>query len=567
MYRATSPQLTLTEPAFLMPGILPEGDWSFIYRDKIWPLIDEDQFKHLYDEERGAPNISVKLKISLLIFMALEQLNWRQVEFMFMRRLDWINATFTEFGKAFVDHTTLFKFYRQLEDDTSTYQLFVDLTNNFIETCDVSTEKQRVDSFFMLGWLSTLSRYGLFKETIRVFLQALRKHKPGLYKNIKDELSLDYLQDNFDLTEKDKEKTRGRIKEMAKDLYLLKSSFEHNHQVRHYETFKTLVQVFDQQCVIKTEEESIPPSGDDSTSVKETIEVADDTVPTEPEIEIREKPEGDKIISSPHNTDAAYVRKRNQTVVGHKGFATETCDPDNDVQFVTDVNLERATHADAKEISAIEQRLEDNGLKPEKLYGDAGFVNGESILESSERGIDLAGPSSGRSQSFEGFVDADRPLDIADFQVSVDDESGELSVVSCPEGQEATDQQRSEKTGKILVHFKSDICRSCASSERCPVKIGVNLTTLNVDEAQYAGAARHHEYMGNVEYRKECGIRAGAESLMNEIANAHDGRQSRHRNEKGSRLQLVFAGISCNIKRFIRFATQNCVKNPVNGVA
>lgn len=55
-----------------MPNILPEDDWSFIYKDKIWPLIDEDQFKHLYTEEGGAPNVSIKLKISLLIFMALE---------------------------------------------------------------------------------------------------------------------------------------------------------------------------------------------------------------------------------------------------------------------------------------------------------------------------------------------------------------------------------------------------------------------------------------------------------------------------------------------------------------
>jgi Transposase DDE domain len=565
MYRPTSPQLTLTEPAFLMPGILPVDDWSFVYKDKIWPLIDEDQFKHLYTEEGGAPNVSIKLKISLLIFMALEELNWRQVEFMFMRRLDWINATHTEFGKAFVDHTTLFKFYRLLEDDNSAYQLFANLTNIFIEECSVSTKKQRVDSFFMLGWLSILSRYGLFKETIRVFLQALRKHKPGLYENIKGELSLDYLQDDFDLTEKDKDKTRGRIKEMARDLYLLKSSFEHNHQISHYETFKTLVQVFEQQCVIKKKEESSP-SDDEPTSSKETIEVEGDITTPEPEIEIREKPEGDKIISSPHNTDAEYTRKRKQTVVGHKGFVTETCDPDNAVQLITDVNLEPARHADAREILAIEQRLADNNLEPETLYGDAGFVNGKSILESKERGIDLAGPSSGRSQSFEGFVDADRPLDIADFQVRVDDENGELAVLACPEDQKASDQHRSDKTGKILVHFKRDTCISCVCRKRCPVKVGARTATLTVDEAQYAGAARHHKYMGNVEYRKECGIRAGAESLMNEIANAHDGRQSRHRNEKGSRLQLVFAGISCNVKRFIRY-TQNCVKNPVNAEA
>lgn len=563
MYRPTIPQLTLTEPAFQIPNLLPEDDWSFVYRDKIWPLIDEDKFKHLYDEEKGAPNISVKLKVSLLIFMALEQLNWRQVEFMFMRRLDWINATFTEFGKAFVDHTTLFKFFRQLEDDSSTYELFVDLTNNFIEVCNISTDKQRVDSYFMLGWLATLSRYGLFKETIRIFLQALRKNKPGLYDIIKDDLSLDYLQDNFDLTEKDKEKTRGRVKEMACDLYLLKSSFENNHQVKHYETFKTLVEVFNQQCVVKTEAESSS-GNDDPNSNKETVEITGDDATLEAEVEIREKPEGGKIISSPHNTDATYVMKRNQKVVGHKVFATETCDPENEVQFITDVNLERATHADSREIAAIEQRLEGNDMKPDTCYGDAGFVNGESILESAERGIDLAGPSSGRSQSFEGFVDADRPLDIADFTVIVNDQTGELTVSSCPESQEPIDQLRSKKTDKINVHFKSEVCKSCPSCNRCPVKIGTRVATLNIDEAQYAGAARHHEYMGNAEYRKECGIRAGAESLMNELANTHDGRQSRHRSEKGSRLQAIFAGISCNVKRFIRFSTGNCVKNPVN---
>jgi hypothetical protein len=578
MYKKTSPQLTLTEPAFQMPSILPQDDWSFIYKDKIWPLIDENQFKHLYSKEAGAPNISIKLKLSLLIFMALEQLNWRQVEFMFMRRIDWINATYSEFGQTFIDHTTLFKFYQQIEDDKATYQLFVDLTNNFIKSCGVSTKKQRVDSFFMLGWLATLSRYGLFKETIRGFLQALRKHKPGLYTEVKDELSLDYLQDNFDLTEKDKDKARGRIKEMAKDLYLLKTSFEHHHQVGHYQTFKTLAQVFDQQCAVKFEDD-LSSSGD-VESDKEIIEITqnadavepkvktlpDDMKPAEPEIEIRAKPEGDKIISSPHNTDAEYTRKRAQTIVGHKGFLTETCDPENKVQFITDVNLETATHADAKEISLLEQRLENNNLQPKELYGDAGFVNGQSILEAADRGIDLAGPSSGRSQSIEGFVDIDRPLDIADFKVQINDETKELSVLSCPKTQVPIDQPRSKKTGKLLVHFNSDICKDCGLCDRCPVKIGVKIATLTVGETQYAGAARHHLYMGDPEYRRKCGIRAGAESLVNEIANAHDGRQSRHRNEKGSRLQLVMAGISCNVKRFIHF-TQNCVENPSNMAA
>ncbi|NQU52927.1 MAG: transposase [Bacteroidetes bacterium] len=575
----------------MYPGILPEDDWSFTFREKIWPLIDENKFKSFYDENKGAPNISIKLKISLLIFMALEKLNWRQAEFTFARRIDWMNATFTAFGEAFIDHTTLFNFFQLLEKDDTAYKLFVDLTSRFIEECNVSTNKQRIDSFFMLGWLATLSRYGLFKETIRVFLQALRKNKPGLYETIKDELSKDYLKDNFDLTEKDKEKANKKIKEMAQDLYLVKSAFENHKQVKHYETFKTLLQVFEQQCSVKKDGESstkdekatlnsdkkIKECTEVSTKAKETkhnpgkvdTEISEfenktsedsNSDNTLPEIEIRKKPQGNKIISSPHNTDAAYTRKRNKTVVGHKGFVTETCDPNNEVQFITDLNLEVATHSDAKEISKVEQRLDDNGLKPETLYGDAGFVNGKSILESETKDIDLAGPSSGRSQSFEDYEKEDRPHDIADFEVEINDETKELKILSCPKKQEPLDQERSEKTGKIIVHFDRDICAQCSSQNRCPVKIGVRTSTLTVNEEQYTGAARHDKYMSDPEYRKECGIRSGAESLVNEVANGHGTRRSKHKTEERSKLQLIFASIACNVKRYIRYMDK-CVQN------
>jgi len=535
MYRPTNTQSSFFDPDNMFPGILPENDWSYIYRDKIHPLIDEVDFKHLYKEKGGAPNKSIKLMISILIFMAIEKLTWREAEFQFSRRIDWMIATYTAFGNASVDFTTLYKFYKRLAQDDTAYQLFRDITNRFITECGVSIKKQRTDSFFMLGWLKILSRYGLFKETIRAFLSALRKHKPGLYEKIKDELSRDYLEKEFDLTEKDKEKASRKIIEMAKDLYILLTAFKNHHQIKHYESFKTLIKVFKQQC---------------SVAEKES---------TGPKIEIRKSPKGKKIISTPHNTDAEYTRKRKQTVVGHKGFVTETCDPDNEVQFVTDVNLERAKHADSKETQRIEERLEKNGIKPEILYGDAGFVNGKTIIASAANDIDLAGPSSGRSQSIEDFELADRPLDTADFEIRIDDTTKELEVSGCPNKQKSLDQRRSEK-GHILVHFESETCSQCPLQDRCPVKVGVIVSTLKIEEQQYAGAVRHHQYLSDTDYRKECGIRAGAESLVNEIANGHGARKSGHRTENLSKLQIIFASIGCNVKRFIRHQV-NCHLN------
>ena len=116
--------------------------------------------------------------------------------------------------------------------------------------------------------------------------------------------------------------------------------------------------------------------------------------------------------------------------------------------------------------------------------------------------------------------------------MKVEGEIGELTVVACPERRMPLDQSRSDKTGKILVHFDSAVCSACRLNTRCPVKIGSRVPTLSIDEASYAGDARHHQYMENGEYRKRCAIRAGAEATVSEMVRAHGMRRSRHRTDE-----------------------------------
>lgn len=527
MFKKTTTQSSLFDVENYLKDALPENDWSFTFRDKIFPLIDEEKFKHLYSEKEGRPNASIKVMVSILIFIGLEKLAWRTAEFQFSRRIDWMIATHTEIGKAFIDHTTLFKFYQRLEADDTVRELFVSLTKNFIELCGTSIEKQRTDSFFIHGWLKILSRYGLFKETIRKFLLSLRKQKPGLYEKIKGQLSKDYLEKDFDLTEKDKEHAQRRIALMANDLYKIIIAFENHKQVKHYETFKILKRVFTQQCEVKDEPDN-----------------------KEPEIIIKDKPDK-KAINSPHNPDAQYVRKVKQQVTGDRGFATETCDPSNKTQFITDAEVTEATEHDTTQQPEIQERLIENELKPDKQYGDAGFVNGKTIIESKENGIDLEGPTAGRSQSFEAYESDERSLDAGDFDTTYNGDTGELIINKCPGGQVPKSQDKSEKTGNINVHFDPAVCKSCAKKERCPVRIGKRVTTYTVSEEEYIGASRHHKYMEDSDYRKECAIRAGAESLVSELTRAHGMRKSRHRERQRTRLQLIFAALACNVKRFI----------------
>jgi hypothetical protein len=533
MYRKTDPQLSLFDIDNMYPDILPPQDWCRIYRKQIYPLIDEDKFRDFYSEEKvGRPNKSIKTTISILIFMGIEKLTWREAEYQFLRRIDWLIAINTPLDKAqeaLVDHTTLFKFYCRLDKDEKAKTLFQELTLKFADACGTSLKKQRTDSFFIHGWLQILSRYGLFKETVRVFLQNLRKQKPGLCEGVVKELSKDYLVNDFDLTEKDREKAQRQIKVMAKDMYLLYETFINHNQVKHYESFKTLVKVFDQQC-----------------------ETAEGTDGGKMEIVIREKPNGEEIISTPHNTDARYVRKGKQKVCGQKGFITESCEESNKTQFITDVEATPSTTADSKELPQIQKRLEESDMKPDEQYADAGFVNGQTILDSQTNEILLEGPSSGRSQSFEAYNAEERPLDVADFKVEIEEDKETLTVIFCPARQEPIDQTRSTKTGNMIVHFVAAVCSACQLKERCPVKIGVKAATLTLDERSYAGAARHHKYMEDPGYRKKCSIRAGAEAMVSELVRGHGVRKSRHRNEVRTRLQLIFSAIACNVKRYIR---------------
>jgi len=527
MFRKSTTQSSLFDAGIYLKDALPENDWSYIYRDKILPLIDEDKFKHLYSPTKGRPNSPIKTMVSLLIFMGLEKLVWRIMEFQFPRRIDWMIATNAQIGTANIDHVTLFKFYQRLEKDETAVKLFSEITNKFIELCGTSIKKQRTDSFFVHGWLQNLSRYGLFKETIRKFLYTLRKQKQGLYETIKEELSKQYLDKEFDLTEKDNEKARRRVSEMATDMYKIVIAFENHKQIKHYETFKILKQVFQQQCEVKQKPEN-----------------------KDPEIIIKGKPDK-KAINTPHNPQAQYKRKGKQQVTGDVAFVTETCDKDNKTQFITDIKLSEISEHDSTQQPKIQERLIKNGTKPEKQYADAGFVNGKTIKESKENGIELEGPTAGRSQSFEAYESSERNFDAGDFDTTYDDNNGELIVNKCPEGQKAISRNKSKKTGKLKVHFNQEICAVCPKQNHCPVKVGKRVATYTVNEEEYIGAVRHHKYMSNSEYRKECAIRAGVESLVSELTRSHGMRKSRHRERKRTELQLIFASLACNVKRFI----------------
>src|SRR4030066_1377550 len=106
MFCKTSPQLSLFDVKNVFPNALPQEDWCYLYREQVYPHIDEDLFRELYPSETGRPNTPIKKAVSILIFMDMERHTWRGAEFLQTRRIDWMIATKTPLlGEAPIDHT------------------------------------------------------------------------------------------------------------------------------------------------------------------------------------------------------------------------------------------------------------------------------------------------------------------------------------------------------------------------------------------------------------------------------------------------------------------------------
>ena len=70
MYRPTEPQLSLLESRFLVNEKKRqrlERSWAQIFREKILPLIDEEEFRECFDPGNGRPNTSIRMLVGLHI--------------------------------------------------------------------------------------------------------------------------------------------------------------------------------------------------------------------------------------------------------------------------------------------------------------------------------------------------------------------------------------------------------------------------------------------------------------------------------------------------------------------
>ena len=163
-----------------------EKTWAKVFRERCLPLIDEEMFRPLYCEDNGAPCKAVRLVVAVEILRHLFDLTHEETQYHVDFDLRWHLALGLDpcDDDDYVSERTLRYFEAKLVEHELVGGLFTELTDQLLDRLGVKTGQQRLDTTHLLPNVARLSRLGLFCETHRVLLKALRREDASLLERL-----------------------------------------------------------------------------------------------------------------------------------------------------------------------------------------------------------------------------------------------------------------------------------------------------------------------------------------------------------------------------------------------
>jgi hypothetical protein len=518
-----------------------------VFRKEALPLIDEERFAPMYCPDNGRPNRAVETVLGVHIlkemFNLTDQEALEQLEF----NLLWHHGLRLDMEETHLPQKTLHNFRVRLMQHDGGRMAFQETTDRIIEALGLRTGKQRLDSTHIISNIALLTRLGLFCETIRLFLGAVKREHPKLGEGIAQGLAQRYLKEDGEATSYEDVRSgegRRRLAVCARDLYRLVDRFR-GTEAADMEEYRLLERLLGEQCHVGKRGDGRPEADDDDAgegkmpiALKEPKEVRSDS------------------LQSPHDPDATYSGHKGK---GYEVQVAETCDEENATQVITHVEVSPSSGSDADVTVPVIDSLGERDIRPKELWSDTSYGSGWNAVEAERRGTELVSPVGGALPK-EAEVSKEEPvrLTAADFQIDV---TANRRTV-CPGGHQAVAEYEDENAPeRVEIHFAREICEPCPLRPRCPVRwrrhpelggerslgayvLSTDLVKVNIERRRRAEA--------NGEWHKRYAVRAGIEGTNSELKRCHGLGRLRVRGGRRVRLVVYLKALACNIKRMVR---------------
>jgi hypothetical protein len=543
MFQHSSTQGSLFESQFQLSARKRERlehTWAQLFRERCLPLINEDLFCALYCEDNGAPCKSVRLIVGTLILQALFDQTDAEAQAAVDFNLQWHLALGLDpcDDADYISQRTLQYFRAKLLTHEIAYLLFRDLTDRLIALLGVHTGQQRLDSTHLLSNFALRSRLGVFCETHRVFLRALRGAGEAWLAQVPPSLRQRYLDDegvNSHYDDARSSECRRRLDVAARDAYRLREAFRGVALPAKVAAVYALEErLVAEHCTLVTEPQP-GVAGD-----------GDSDLPPVPVVPKAAKTLTPDCLQTPHDPDVTYSGHKGQ---GYEALLVETCDPTNPVQLITQVSLERSCEGDADRVLPAVQVLEARGLKPESLLGDTSFGSIGNVVACACLGVELVAPQPGTAPKAAPPV-PEFMVNERDFQVQL---VPSALPSRCPAGVLALGtrlQQDIPEAGPVaFLQMPTASCQSCPRGAWCPaltLETGETMVVLRLKELlPYWRRATENTETFRLRYNG----RAGIEGTNSELKRGQGLGKLRVRGTPRVRLALVLRSLACNLKR------------------
>lgn len=514
-----------------------QDSWAALFRSDILPVLPVEKIKAHFSEDQGRPTKELYATMGAILLQQMHDLTDEETVEQFAFNMQWhyaLDIIHSDDQHAYMCQRTLWAMRAMMSDLGLEEDLFQAVATKLAEVYDVDTSLQRMDSTHLCSNMKKLGRVSLFVTTIRGFLRNLKRHHQAAYDALDAALCDRYTRKQWEGAFASARPAEcGRtLKEVSEDLRRLVAAFHDHAEISKMSSYKKMVRLFDEQCVV-TNNEGDPVELTDASA----------TVDAKPAKELT----GD-CMQNPSDPDAGYS--------GHKGTGfsaqiMETCtaSPEEEgLSLITHAEVEPAhCHDSAALVPAIE-RSEANGLAPKQLLADSSYGSDANMQSAAEHGVDLVSPTMG------GMDEGER-VALHRFEMT------EEKVVACPE-ERAPEHCKPGRNGGVIARFPTSVCGGCALRERCRVSKGRKGFYLRVSAKSVRLALRRRHEQTDA-FRSLYAMRAGIEAT-NAMAKQKIGLgRLRVRGRRAVRFAVMLKLTAVNIYRANAFRIrQNAPKNP-----
>ena len=475
--------------------------------------IKEQDFAVLYSDVSSRPNAPVNSLVASIILMYHNGWTTEQL----FNHIDFDLLTRTALGLDSLDETpfcpaTFFNFQNRLlahfiqTGENLLEWVFDDLTDEQLETLKVKTNIQRCDSFMAMSNIRSYSRTQLLVEML------IRLHRS--------------------LSDQDKERFNDVLAP-----YIRQSSGQYLYKLERSEIpheLGKLGQLYHKLYeALKDSYKNVGVFGIFERVYNEHFTVVKDKVEVKPSQELN-----GSTLQSPDDIDATYRQKNGQHYRGQSVNVTETANPENEVNLITDVAVCSNDTDDSQILNQRIEQLKDKTPDLEELHTDGAYgslYNDKKMEQLEITHVQTA--VRGRK---------------AAVAMEIEERTDGQHDVRCPYQCVGSQETRT----RYKACFDVEICKQCSLSGQCPTKEQSQERVYYFDRSDYLGDKRNRNIRSLPPERRK--LRPNVEATVKEFTGPlnHKGKL----NVRGLFKTMLYAystAVSINFGRVWRYISTN----------